>query len=112
MDIEADRRHAEFFIEQLGLNDDSGVATPVVSGTDEEYLDTDVPLVGDDITKYRGVIAKRNYLGADRPDALLAIKEGCREMSKPTTGSLRRLRRIGRHLKKHPRLVLEVRHAG
>ncbi len=28
-------------------------------------------------------------------------------MSKPTTGSLRRLRRIGRYLKMHPRLVLK-----
>ena len=81
------------------------MATPGVSGNDEEYLDTDVPLVGDDITKYRGVIARCNYLGTDRPDALFAIKEGCREMSKLTTGSLRRLRRIGRYLKKHPRLV-------
>ena len=86
-EIEADPRHAELVIEQLGLENDSGVATPGVSGNDEEDLDTDFPLVGDDITKYRGVIARCNYLGTDRPDALLAIKEGCREMSKPTTGS-------------------------
>ncbi len=79
---------------QRGLEGDSGVATPGVSGADEEDNDDDVPLVGEDITRYRGVIARCNYLGADRPDALFAIKEGCREMSKPTTGSLRRLRRI------------------
>ena len=81
------------------------MVTPGVSGNDGEDLDTDVPLVGDDITKYRGVIARCNYLGTDRPDALFAINEGCREISKPTTGSLRRLRRIGRYLKKHPSLV-------
>jgi hypothetical protein len=104
-EIEADPRHAELVIEQLGLDNDGGVATPGVSGAEEEDTDTDTPLVGDDITKYRGVIARCNYLGADRPDALFAIKEGCREMSKPTTGSLRRLRRIGRYLKKYPRLV-------
>ena len=62
-------------------------------------------LEGEDITSYRGVIARCNYLGADRPDCLFAIKEGCREMNSPTTGSLRRLRRIGRYLKLHPRLV-------
>ena len=64
-EIEADPRHAELVIEQLGLDNDNGVATPGVSGTDEEYTDTDTPLVGDDITKYRGVIARCNYLGTD-----------------------------------------------
>ena len=104
-EIEAGPRHAELVIEQLVLEQDSGVATPGVSGVDEEDLYTVVPLTGEDITRYRGAIARCNYLGADRPDALFAIKEGCREMSKPTTGSLRRLRRIGRYLKKYPRLV-------
>ena len=102
IEIEADPKHAELVIEQLGLDNDSGVATPGVSGADEEDLDNDIPLVGDDISKYRGVIARCNYLGTDRPDALFSIKEGCREMSKPMTGSLRRVRRIVRYLKKHP----------
>jgi hypothetical protein len=62
-------------------------------------------LTGADITSYRGVIARCNYLASDRPDCNFAIKEGCREMSAPTTGSLRRLVRIGRYLKNHPRLV-------
>ena len=62
-EIEADPRYAEFVIEQLGLDNDSGVATPGVSGADEEDLDTSVPLVGDDITKYQGVISRCNYLG-------------------------------------------------
>ena len=91
-------------MEQLGI-EDKGVSTPGVSGTDEEDEDGDVPLEGEDITRYRGVIARCNYMAADRPDCVFAIKEGCREMSKPTTGSLRRLRRIGRYLKMHPRLV-------
>ena len=61
--------------------------------------------MGEDITRYLGVIVRCNYMAADRPDCVFAIKEGCREMSKPTTGSLRRLRRIGRYLKTYPRLV-------
>jgi hypothetical protein len=103
-EIEADPRHAEFVGEQLGI-EDKGVSTPGVSGIEEEDEDGDVPLEGEDITRYRGVIARCNYMAADRPDCVFAIKEGCREMSKPTTGSLRRLRRIGRYLKMHPRLV-------
>ena len=104
-EVEADPRHAELVIEQLGLGDDKGVGTPGVSGPDEDDNDEDTPLVGEDVTRFRGVIARCNYLGTDRPDCLFAIKEGCREMSSPTTGSLRRLKRIGRYLKKYPRLV-------
>ena len=40
-----------------------------VDGGGSVSMDTDVPLVGDDITKYRGIIAGCNYLGTDRPDA-------------------------------------------
>ena len=72
-----------------------------MSGIEEEDEDGDTPLVGEDITRYRGVIARCK----DRQDCVFAIKEGCREMSKPTTGSLRRLRRTGRYLKLHPRLI-------
>ena len=44
-------------------------------------------------------------MAADRPDCVFAIMEGSTEMSKPTSGSLQRLRGIGRYLKMHPRLV-------
>ena len=46
-----------------------------------------------------------NYLGPDRPDCNFAIKLCCIEMSAPTTGSLRRLKRLGRYLKGSPRVV-------
>ena len=104
-EVEADPRHAELVVEQLGLKEDKGIGTPGLSGADEDDNDQDTPLKGADITSYRGVIARCNYLGSDRPDCSFAIKEGCREMSAPTTGSLRRLMRIGRYLKSHPRLV-------
>ena len=81
------------------------VATPGLSGQDEDDLPDDVPLVGEDVSAFRGVAARCNYLGPDRPDCNFAIKECCREMSAPTTGSLRRLKRVGRYLKRHPRLV-------
>ena len=91
-------------VEQLGI-EGKGVSTPRISGIDEEDTEEDVPLEGEDITRYRGVIARCNYLAVDRPDCLFAIKEGCREMSKPTTGFLRLFRRIGQNLKMHPRFV-------
>ena len=105
-EMEADPRHAELVVEQLGLKDDKGIGTPGLSGAYEDDInDDDVPLTGADITIHRAVIARCNYLGTDRPDGSFAIKEGCREMSSPTTGSLRRWMRTGRYLKNHPRLV-------
>ena len=77
---EADPSHAELVVEQLGIVDNS-ISTPGVSGTEEEDEDGDVPLVGEDFTRYRGVIARCNYIAVGRPDCVLAIKEGCREMS-------------------------------
>ena len=84
-EMEADPRHAGLIIEQLRLENEKGGVTPGVSGADEEDVDDDTPLVGQAITQYRGVIARCNYMGTDRPDCLFAIKEGCREMSAPTT---------------------------
>ena len=99
-EIEADPRHAELVVEQLGIGD-KGVSAPGLSGIEEEDEEGDVLLVVEDITRYRGVIARCNYMAADRLDCIFAIKEGCREMSKPTTGSFRRLLRICRYLKMH-----------
>ena len=76
-DIQADPRHAELVVEQLGLKDDKGIGTPGLSGADKDDNEQDVPLTGADITSYRGVIARCNYLGSDRPDCSFAIKEGC-----------------------------------
>ena len=83
-EVEADPRHAELVIEQLGLNSEKAAATPGVSGADDEDgRDDDEPLQGQDVTSYRCVTARCNYLGPDRPDAQLAIKACCREISAP-----------------------------
>ena len=86
-------------IEQLGLADDKDVSTP---GVYEDYLAEDTQLVGEGITRFRRVIARRNCLGTDRPVTPFAIKKGCSEMSSPTRGSLRRLTRIRRFCKRYP----------
>ena len=104
-EIEADPRHAELVMEQMQVDGEKCVSTPGVSGVEEDDADDDEELLGAAIKEYRGLAARCNYLGPDRPDALFAIKEGCREMSKPTTGSWRRLMRIAKYFKKRPRLV-------
>ena len=103
--VEAVPRHAELIVEQLGVESARTVVSPGVDGTEEDDLDDDEDILGLDLTRFRGVAARCNYLSFDRPDLQFATKEICREMSKPTTGSLRRLRRIGCYLKGTKRLV-------
>ena len=66
---------------------------------------SDEPLVGQDITLFRGLAARCNYLALDRPDIQFAAKEACREMSKPMVRSLAKLKRIGQFLCGRPRLI-------
>ena len=103
--LEADPRHAELVIEQLGVGGSRSVVTPGVDDDDDETVEVDIE--GADATRFRGVAARCNYLAFDRPDLQYATKEVCREMSKPTTGSLRRLTRIAQYLRGKPRLVWE-----
>ena len=34
-------------------------------------------------TEYKAIVARMNYLAADRPDIAFAVKEAAREMSNP-----------------------------
>lgn len=102
--LEADPRHSELIVEQLGLAQTRAVST---AGADEKEDEAEelIELEGNDIRLFRGVAARCNYLSMDRPDIMFASKEVCRDMSKPTIASLKRLKRIGRFLKGRPRLV-------
>jgi hypothetical protein len=66
-EIEADPRHAELLIEQFGLEAAKPVGTPGVEEAENKPED-ETPLEGPEIRDYRGVAARGNYLGADRPD--------------------------------------------
>ena len=95
--MEADPRHAELIVEQLELEKERGLGAPgPTNSAEEDDEEGDIPLTGEAITGYRAIVARCNYLASDRPDCMFAIKEGCREMSAPITGSLRRLLRTGR----------------
>ena len=101
---EADPRHVELIIEQLGLQEAKGVLTPGMreeGRTKEEHIER---LNQKETTRYRAVIARCNYLAPDRPDIAYAVKELARAMASPTLGDMQRFKRLGRYLKDHPRL--------
>ena len=73
------------------------VATP--GDRDDGYRDgDDNPLTGADATKYRGIVARGNYLSQGRTDIQFAVKELSRRMSKPTEDHFEALRRLCRYL--------------
>ena len=103
--LEADPRHAELIAEQMGVQNGKGLITP---GTDEEAKNEEEDeklLQGQDVTLFRGIAARANYLSGDRPDLQYAAKELCRDMAAPTEKSLARMKRLARYLVKRPRLV-------
>ena len=58
-------------------------------------------------TRPRGIAARANYLGIDRPDIQYATKEVCRDMAKPRRSSWDKLKRLARYLLEYPRVVWE-----
>ena len=108
-ELEADLRHAELIIEQLGLDNCKEVSTAGVdlevecAAWSEEPEGEELP--PEEATRYRAIGARCNYLQPDRPDIQYAVKEVCRLMSRPTTRAWEMLKRVGRYLKGRPRLI-------
>ena len=104
---ETDQRHSEIIVEGLGLEEGNGVAAAV----DKENLknaqldESPTYLEGDAAKNFRGLAARANYIAQDRFDLQFAAKEACRFMAQPTTSGLALLKRLGRYVKRHPRMV-------
>jgi hypothetical protein len=82
--------------------DCKGVDSP---GVKDAPSDDDPKLNGAESTKMRKVIATMNYISQDRMDLGYSVKETTRGMSAPTERTVRMVKRVGRYLKKHPRMV-------
>ena len=63
-------------------------------------------LEGPEIIRYRGLVARANYLAQDRGDIAYATKELSRKMSSPTDVDMKRMVRLGRYLKWRPRVTM------
>ena len=105
LEYEADPRQAERLLEGLGLDDGCKVAATPGLKPLVEQLKEDVPLPASSFTEFRGQAARSNYLAADRIDLQFGAKEICRFMSSPTETSVAAMKRLGRYLLGHKRLV-------
>ena len=106
IEYEADPRQGERLLEGLGL-DGPGVKSTATPGLKPliEQLKEDKPLSVEGHTEFRGLAARSNYLAQDRIDLQFAAKEVCRFMSSPTETSKEAMKRFGRYLLGHRRMV-------
>ena len=72
---EVDQRHAELLIKQLGLTEAKGVSTP--GEGDKPWMEEKVneALRGREVTEFRAMAARANYLAQDRSDIQYAAKK-------------------------------------
>jgi hypothetical protein len=103
--LEADQRHSEMNVVQLGVSGSGGITTTGGQNEEIETPEQERDLPAGDVTLFRGVAARANYLGPDRPDMLYASKEVCREMSKPSVAGLDKITRIAKFLSGRPRVA-------
>ena len=120
---EADQRHVEIIIRELNLEGGKATATPgtrddAANGSSmyEEDInlrlngegdEKDEALQGKELTKFRALSARLNYLAQDRPDLQYAVKEVARRMACPTQGDWALMKRVARYLLGAPRAVQE-----
>ena len=106
-EYEADQRHADIIIKEMNLQDAKGVASPGEDDKRWQEEEDHIKLDGNEARKYRGLVARANYLALDRPDIQFSTKEVCRGMCHPSKGDLRKLRRLARYLVTSPRQVIK-----
>ena len=106
---EADPRHAETVIRQLGLDEAKPVVTPAEKVSSQEALAASwLPaLPSDRSSLYRLVVMRCAYLSQDRVDICESVETLARFMASPTEHSWGKLKRLGRYPKGCPRVVQE-----
>ena len=102
--IEADPRHVEILIESVEVQNEK---TLKITGEKDagNVEDSGEGLEASKASKFRSDVARLNYLAADRPDVMFAVKELARRMACPAVNDAERVRRLVRYLKGKPRAV-------
>ena len=78
-------RHAELIVKQLGLDSAKELTNP--SAEEVERDDDEVELNTQYTTQYKSIVARANYLAADRSYIQFAVKKLATSMSKPTNAN-------------------------
>ena len=93
-ELEADPRHVEILVSQIGLSNESkAVSTPAVRTTDEE---DGQELGAEDRACYRSWTMRASYPSQHRCELQFAVKELARRMQQPNTKNMQALERLVR----------------
>ena len=99
LEYTADGKHRDAILEELGLESESkSLGCPALGADKMDEPGDENELLKEDVTSFRSVAARSNYLGMDRPDIQYGVKELCASMSRPTQRSWRQLKQLGRYL--------------
>ena len=77
---EADPKHVQILVRELGLTDAKTVTCPGVNKKDDEQAALDPAMS----SRLRSLVMRANYLALDRPDISFFAKERARRMGAPT----------------------------
>ena len=89
----------------MGLGNAKPLSIP--SADEVKRPDDETKLNPEYTTQYKSIVARANYLAADRPDIQFAVKKLATSMAAPTNANWQELKRLGRYLKGKPRLVIK-----
>ncbi|CAK0894978.1 unnamed protein product, partial [Prorocentrum cordatum] len=104
VELEADKRHVEKLLKELGLEKCSIVTTPRVKLALEEVQahETSPLLSPAEATKYRSATMRLKYVDQDRIDITESVKCLAQHMAAPREGHLTELKRLVRYLRGAP----------
>ena len=110
VEFEADRRHRKVLMEHFGFEE--GAKGAGVNGDKErkEEEDDEDEMDKEEAKKFRGMVARINYVAQDSPDLQYPAKELSREMAKPKKGAWRRLKKVVRYLNGRQAVVWRYRY--
>lgn len=106
---EADDKHLMALLDELGFDDTTkGMDNPLAKDHDRAE-EEDEALEDTDVKRYRRLAATVSYLAADKPDLQYVASVLGRTMANPIVRSWANLKKVARYIKKHPRVVFELR---
>ena len=98
----SEKRHAEIGIKEMNLNKANAVSTPTVPEPSEAANSrlSSPDLTKDEASRFRGLVARVNFLSLDRPDLQFAAKTASQHMAQPKVCDWAKIKRIVQYLVK------------
>ena len=98
VEFEADPRHRKVLAEYFGFSGESAAAAFNGDQEKTDDLEDEAEMDRMEAKEFRGLVARMNYLSQDSPDLQYPSKESSREMTRPTRGAWRRLKKTVRYM--------------